>query len=89
MCLLGDGPDVGRSVVFCLLRRAQRPLQGRCPAPRNGGPAGRGWPCLRLTLGVSVSGSGRLQLADATLSLPDRAGTGAGSGAGDDEVRLG
>ena len=64
VCLLGDGPDVGQSVLFSLFKRAQLPLQGRCPTPRDGGPA-----VSAADTRVAVSGSSRLQSADAALYL--------------------
>ena len=56
-------------MVFCLLRRAQWPYQGRCPTACNGGPAGPGLAVSAADTRVSVSGSGRLQPADVALCL--------------------
>ena len=44
-------------------------IAGRCPTARNGGPAGPGLAVSAADTRVSVSGSGRLQSADAALCL--------------------
>ena len=68
---MSAGRCAGRRPVCGVLsvQTAQRPLQGRCPTARNGGPAGPGLAVSAADTRVSVSGSGRLQPADVTLCL--------------------
>ena len=63
--LLGDMPDVGRSVVSYLFRRAEC-LVGALSTTCNGSPTGKGWPCLTLLLGRQCQ---LLQSANVSLDL--------------------